>query len=160
MNACRRIQALPVRRGFTLVELLVVIVIIAAVLIGVITRVQQFAQASTRLSNMRQAGSLLLGIAAERNGPCSYFSGGNGNFAYRPYVFGYQALDLSVHSVWGGQVSREWGHLPRITDIEWDLTGSHSGSVACLAACRTQKAQYTDSATALKAVYSSTQTAT
>ena len=102
MNACRRIQALPVRRGFTLVELLVVIVIIAAVLIGVITRVQQFAQASTRLSNMRQAGSLLLGIAAERNGPCSYFSGGNGNFAYRPYVFGYQALDLSVHSVWGG----------------------------------------------------------
>jgi prepilin-type N-terminal cleavage/methylation domain-containing protein len=89
MNACRRIQVLPVRRGFTLVELLVAIVIIAAlaaVVIGVTRKIQQSAQASTRLSNMRQAGTVLLGIAADRNGRCAYFSGGAGNFAYRHYL--------------------------------------------------------------------------
>lgn len=89
MNACRRIQAQPVRRGFTLVELLVAIVIIAAlaaVVIGVTHRIQQSAQASVRLSNMRQAGAILLGLAADRNGRCSYFSGGTGNFAYRHYL--------------------------------------------------------------------------
>ena len=89
MSAPYRNQALPVRRGFTLVELLVVIVLIAAlaaVLIGVTRKVQQSAEASARLSSMRQAGAMLLGIAADRNGRCSYFSGGNGNFEYRHYL--------------------------------------------------------------------------
>ena len=98
MNACRRIQALPSRRGFTLVELLVVIVIIAALAAIVITftrRVQQSAQASTRLSNIRQAGTVLLGIAADRNGRCAYFSGGNGNFAYRHYLMARNELGQS-----------------------------------------------------------------
>ena len=98
MNACRRIQVLPVRRGFTLVELLVAIVIIvalAALVIGVTRRIQQNAQASSRLSNMRQAGSLLLGIAADRNGRCSYFSGGAGNFEYRHYLMIANELGLT-----------------------------------------------------------------
>lgn len=89
MNVSRRIQSLSNRRGFTLVELLVAIVIIAAlaaIVIGVTRSVQERAKASTRLSNMRQAGAVLLGIAADRNGRCSYFSGGNGNFAYRHYL--------------------------------------------------------------------------
>lgn len=89
MNTRHQIQALPVRRGITLVELLVVIAIIAAlagIVIGITLRVQQSAQAATRLSNMRQAGALLLGIASDRNGRCSYFSGGAGNFEYRHYL--------------------------------------------------------------------------
>jgi prepilin-type N-terminal cleavage/methylation domain-containing protein len=89
MNICCRIQILPVRRGFTLVEILVAIVMIAAlaaIVISVTQRVRENAQASTRLLNIRQSGNVLLGIAADRNGRCSYFSGGNGNFAYRHYL--------------------------------------------------------------------------
>ena len=89
MHPCHRNQALPVRRGFTLAELLVAIVIIAtlaAIITGVTRKVLQNAEASTHLADIRQAGSLLLGLAADRNGRCSYFAGGSGNFAYRPYL--------------------------------------------------------------------------
>jgi prepilin-type N-terminal cleavage/methylation domain-containing protein len=89
MNSRRQTQAPPVRHGFTLVEMLVAIVMIAAlaaVVISVTQRVRENAKASIRLSNIRQAGNVLLGIAADRNGRCSYFSGGNGNFEYRHYL--------------------------------------------------------------------------
>lgn len=89
MTVRRRLQALPVRRGFTLVELLVVIAVTAAfvgVVIGVTKTVQQSAQASSRLANMRQAGTVLLETAGDRNGRCSYFSEGTGNFEYRHYL--------------------------------------------------------------------------
>lgn len=35
---------------------------------------------------MRQSGIALLSIAADNNGRCSYFAGGNGNFGRRPYI--------------------------------------------------------------------------
>ena len=89
MKTSPRIRPLPFRNGFTLMELLVTIVIVAAlaaVVIGLSGKFQESAKASTRLANMRQAGSVLLGVAADRNGRCSYFSGGNGNFEFRHYL--------------------------------------------------------------------------
>jgi prepilin-type N-terminal cleavage/methylation domain-containing protein len=86
------------RRGFTLVELLVVIVIIAvlaAIVISVTRKVQESARASNRLSNMRQAGSLLLNLAVENNGRCSYFAGGSSTaWDYRPYIILRKQLEL------------------------------------------------------------------
>ncbi len=86
------------RRGFTHVEVLVVIVIIAVlatVVISITRQMQQSAQASTRLSNMRQAGSLLLGHASEKNGRCSYFSEGNSTaWDYRPSIILRKQLEL------------------------------------------------------------------
>lgn len=89
MTPCRRIQHLSIRRGFTLVEMLVVVVIIAilAVIVSSMTmKIREKANASTRLSNMRQAGTVLMSIAADNNGRHAYFAGGNGNFNHRPYI--------------------------------------------------------------------------
>lgn len=89
MNPCRKTQVQPSCRGFTLVESLVLILLIAAlaaVVITIVARVQESAKASTRLSNIRQAGTVLLAIATDRNGRCSYFSEGVGNFEYRHYL--------------------------------------------------------------------------
>jgi prepilin-type N-terminal cleavage/methylation domain-containing protein len=86
------------RGGFTLVELLVVIAIIAvlaAVTFSVTRRLQQGAQASTRLSDMRQSGSMLLALASERNGRCSFFAGGQSTgWDYRPYILLRKELRL------------------------------------------------------------------
>ena len=73
------------RRGFTLVELLVVIlivVVLAALAFTVTRKVQQNAKATTRLSDIRQAGSMLLAMASENNGRCSFFAGGNSGWNY------------------------------------------------------------------------------
>lgn len=77
------------KTGFTLIELLVVIAIIAVLavaLFSVTGKIREKAKASTRLSDIRQSGSMLLTPAAENNGRCAYFSGGTGNFEYRPYL--------------------------------------------------------------------------
>ena len=86
------------RRGFTLVEILVVVVIVAvlaAIVFSVATKVRESAQASNRLSNMRQCGMMLLGIASENNGRCSYFAGGQSTaWDHRPYIIIRKQLNL------------------------------------------------------------------
>lgn len=77
------------RSGFTLVEVLVTVTIIAAlaaIILSVTRKLQQSAAASNRLSAIHQAGSLLLGLASENNGRCSYFAGGNSAWDYRHYL--------------------------------------------------------------------------
>lgn len=77
------------RRGFTLVEVL------AAIVPSVTRKFQESAHACNRLSNMRQAGSLLLGLAGENNGRCSYFSGGGSTaWEYRHYIMIRKGKDL------------------------------------------------------------------
>jgi prepilin-type N-terminal cleavage/methylation domain-containing protein len=86
------------RRGFTLVELLVVIlivVVLAALSFTITRKVQQNAQATTRLSNIRQAGSMLLAMAAENNGRCSFFAGGNSGWDYRHYLMIRKELGMT-----------------------------------------------------------------
>ena len=105
------------RRGFTLMELLVTIVIVAAlaaIVIGISGKLQESAKASTRLANMRQAGTVLLGVAADRNGRCQYFSGGNGNFEYRHYLM----------------VRNEIGRVGKgiVEIMHWDTQKRHPGT--------------------------------
>ena len=86
------------RRGFTLVELLVTITIVitlAGIIFSVTRKVRQSALASGRLADMRQSGTLLLGIASENNGRCSYFAGGNSAWNFRPYLMIRNQLGLT-----------------------------------------------------------------
>jgi hypothetical protein len=43
---------------------------------------------------MRQAGTILLGIASDNNGRCSFFAGGNSAWDYRPYLMIRKELGL------------------------------------------------------------------
>lgn len=75
--------------GFTLIELLIVITILAVLAVALFAvpgKIREKARASKRLAEIRQSGSMLLTLAAENNGRCAYFSGGTGNFEYRPYL--------------------------------------------------------------------------
>lgn len=106
------------RRGFTLMEVLVVIVIMAAlavVVFSVTRKIQQSAQGSNRLSNMRQAGSLLLGIANDHNGRCSFYAGGNAGWEYRPYLLLLNELGLTN--------SKDYDKNPtfRVDIMHWDM---------------------------------------
>jgi prepilin-type N-terminal cleavage/methylation domain-containing protein len=86
------------RRGFTLVELLVVIlivVVLAALSFTITRKVQQNAQATKRLSDIRQAGSMLLAMASENSGRCSFFAGGNSGWNYRHYLMIRKELGLT-----------------------------------------------------------------
>ena len=106
------------RRGFTLVELLVVIVIIAVlagIVLSITRKVQQSAQASTRLSNMRQAGSMLIGVAGDNNGRCSFFAGGNSGWEYRPYLILLKELGLPSHK------NYEKDPTLRVEILHWDM---------------------------------------
>lgn len=87
-----------IRRGYTLVELLVVVTIVAVlatIVFSVASKMRESAQASKRLSNMRQSGMLLLGLAGENNGRCSYFAGGQSTaWNHRPYLIIRKQLKL------------------------------------------------------------------
>jgi prepilin-type N-terminal cleavage/methylation domain-containing protein len=87
------------KNGFTLTELLVVIAIII-VLAGVVTAVtrntKERAGAAKRISDVRQAGSILLAKASETNGRGQYFSGGSGSFELRPYYIIKTELGLDI----------------------------------------------------------------
>lgn len=88
--------------GFTLVELLVVItivVILSVAVFAVTGKVREKARASTRLSDIRESGAMLLTFAAENNGRCAYFSGGSGNFEYRPYIMISREIQLADNSI-------------------------------------------------------------
>ena len=89
MTTCRRTKPRSIHRGFTLVEMLIVVVIIAilAVVVSAISlRIRESANSATRLSSIRQSGIVLMTIAADNNGRHIYFAGGNGNFGRRPYI--------------------------------------------------------------------------
>jgi len=108
----------PSRRGFTLVEVLVVIVIIAVlavITISVTRKIQHSARAANRLSNMRQAGSMLLGLASENNGRCSYFAGGNSAWEYRPYLILLKELSLTSSKDYNKNASN------RVEALHWDI---------------------------------------
>jgi prepilin-type N-terminal cleavage/methylation domain-containing protein len=108
----------PVRRGFTLVELLVVIVIIAAlaaVTFSVTRRIQQSAQAANRLADTRQAGSLLLSLAGENNGRCSFYAGGNSGWEYRPYLILLREVGLT------SQKNYDVSEANRVKIMHWDM---------------------------------------
>lgn len=105
-------------RGFTLVELLVVIVIIvalAAVTLSVTRRMVESAKSSNRLANVRQAGSLLLGMAGDNNGRCSFYAGGNSGWEYRPYLILLKELSLTSGKNYNIDEAN------RVAIMHWDL---------------------------------------
>jgi prepilin-type N-terminal cleavage/methylation domain-containing protein len=106
------------RRGFTLVELLVVIVIIAVlagITISITRRLAESAKSSNRLANVRQAGSLLLSMAGENNGRCSFYAGGNSGWEYRPYLFLLRELSLT------SEKNYNINEANRVAIMHWDL---------------------------------------
>jgi prepilin-type N-terminal cleavage/methylation domain-containing protein len=108
----------PARRGFTLVELLIVIVIIAVlagITLTITRRVMESAKASNRLSNMRQAGSLLLNLASENNGRCSFYAGGSAGWEYRPYLILLKELGLTSGK------NYDVNEVNRVGIMHWDM---------------------------------------
>ena len=107
------------RRGFSLVELLVVItivIVLAAVTIGLTRRLQTRAESATAFNNLRQSGMILLSDAQEKNSRLEFFSGGaSGGFDLRPYniVRAYLGYDRS-----------RWNSQPqnRIDIMHWNPT--------------------------------------
>jgi len=88
------------RNGFTLTELLVaitIIIVLAGVVFAVTSSIKQRAGAAKRLSDIRQAGSILISNAGETNGRCQYFSGGSGSFEFRPYNIVKAGLGLDIY---------------------------------------------------------------
>lgn len=88
------------RNGFTLTELLVVITIIlalASVVFTVTRNLKDRAGAAKRLSEVRQAGSILLTKANETNGRCQLFSGGSGSFDFRSYYIIKTELGMEIN---------------------------------------------------------------
>ena len=92
-----RMMRNPNRRGFTLVEILVsitIIIVLAGIIVTITGMIRERAKAAGRLSNIRQSGIVLLGMAAEANGKCSYFAGGSGGFDLRHYILIRDALGI------------------------------------------------------------------
>jgi prepilin-type N-terminal cleavage/methylation domain-containing protein len=88
--------------GFTLIELLIVITILAVLAVALFAvpgKVREKARASKRLADIRQSGSMLITLAAENNGRCAYFSGGTGNFEYRPYLMIRREIRIHENSL-------------------------------------------------------------
>lgn len=115
---CPQVKHSSSRRGFTLVELLVVISIIAvlaAIVLASTRKIQQSAQASNRLANLRQAGSLLLGVAGDNNGRCSFYAGGNSGWEYRTYLILLKEVGLPNHKDYNTDPTL------RVEIMHWDM---------------------------------------
>lgn len=88
------------RNGFTLTELLVVItiiVVLAGIAFTATSNLKERAGAAKRISDVRQAGAVLLAKAGETNGRCQYFSGGSGSFDFRSYYIIKTELGMEIN---------------------------------------------------------------
>ena len=64
---------------------------------------------------MRQAGSLLLSLASENNGRCSFFAGGNQGWEYRPYLILLKELGLTSGK------NYDVNEANRVEIMHWDM---------------------------------------
>ena len=88
------------RNGFTLTELLVVItiiVVLAGITFTATSNLKERAGAAKRISDVRQAGAILLAKAGDTSGRCQIFSGGSGSFDFRSYYIVKTGLGLDIY---------------------------------------------------------------
>jgi type II secretory pathway pseudopilin PulG len=85
--------------GYTLIELLVVVmlvIVLAGITFAITGNIKQRAGAVKRMSDVRQAGIILLSKASETNNRCEYFSSGSGSFELRPYYIVKTGVGLAI----------------------------------------------------------------
>lgn len=129
-----RKNALPFHRGFTLLELLIVIALVALLAILGLTATRHLnSQVKTVrcVNNLRQCATLLLQYAAEHNNRITYKIGGSGasNRLWASYVA--EALDVDRNTttpvpaldILYCPVSKPYKHDPQNSTWSWDCYG-------------------------------------
>jgi prepilin-type N-terminal cleavage/methylation domain-containing protein len=134
----------PVRRkGFTLVEVLVcisIIAVLATVVALVLRSADKRARAVKRLSDIRQAGTVLMAKASETNGRCAYFAGGSsGGFDVRAYNIVREGTGVPVTNKDACEVMH-WDIKALPTSVlHWNCYGVNFQSVPLFGAVWTQE---------------------